>query len=360
LVNKMNKIDFAPAQREYLISLDAKQLIVHPRNMRRVYALRDMRRMGLSQLARARTGQPACVQPLIVTRLPPGPLAGHPGGRPDGKYVVIAGHLRRAGNLWLGERRPKLNCIVRPYANESSILSDMGTENGVRADVGPISWALYYRGRLADGVNARVLARECGVTVAKMNLLLSLLGLADRVQQFVEAGDLSLSHARVLLRVEHLPTQTKLALRAVQRCLTAEALEQVVRHWLETHTADGRARPGAPEGMTKITKPNGRNGHNGNGRHSPELSRSTPSTEGLPVDLPVHLAELRVMAAKTCADCDIGQGLPGREQAWHLALAEAGETCKACDLKAYKDACRLCPLAQMMAATVKHFVPEAA
>ena len=106
-------------------------------NMRVRYPLNDVRRMGLSQAERARQGKDPCVHDLVIT---PGPGLRANGSRPHLWYIV-AGHLRHAGNAWLGAKAPPLNCRVEFYADEAEMLADMSAENGVRSEPSPLGWA---------------------------------------------------------------------------------------------------------------------------------------------------------------------------------------------------------------------------
>jgi hypothetical protein len=123
--------------REILVHLPHTALDRHPRNMRRSYAPEDVRRMAINQADRAKRGLDPCVHPLIVT---PGPSQQY-NPRRHKRLIIVAGHLRHAGNSWLGKDAPLLNCIVRYYADEQAMQADMSTENGVRADISPLDWA---------------------------------------------------------------------------------------------------------------------------------------------------------------------------------------------------------------------------
>lgn len=319
-----------------LIRVPHAQLVRHPRNMRLTYHLADVRRMGLSQVARVRRGLEPCIQPLIIT-LGPGkafnpkrhdPLTTH--------FTIVAGHLRHAGNAWLKKDAPPLNCLIRNYPDEDSMLAEMRTENGMRADISPLGWARHFQASLAEDPSLTVnrLARESGKSVRFVTSRLSLLSLQPAAQKLVDSGALPFGAVEHLLNIEDPQTQVK----AARSFANSGAKVNTIRKRVEALLAAERPKPKPRAALRKL-----------------------PAVDGLPDSLPTaSLSALRTQAASACSHCDIGQTLPLAEPAWHIALKAAGETCDCCGLQTLKGACSGCPLAEVMASVVRQARANAA
>lgn len=322
---------------EQIIFMLHTQLQRHPRNMRRTYRLADVRRMAVSQADRARRGEPPCVQPIIVT---PGAGERPYDSRKHPKLIIVAGHLRHAGNVYLGREAPRLNCVLRYYANEADMLADMSAENGIRAEVGPVSWAWHYQSQLADGKTVGQVARDAGKSVHVVNETLQLLKLGQVAQDLIEAGDLALGACAHLVRVTDGRVQAAAARKFVSAGFSVRQMEVAV-----DAICGGQAplkRVGRPAKPGKAQPP----------RRIIKMERvknvDVPSLVGKPAALPATLGDLRTAAREICGACEIGGPLNDKEPAWHLATAAAGQVCTACDLRTIKDACSACPLPEML------------
>lgn len=313
-----------------LIFASHDQLTRHPRNIRREYPTAAVRRMGLSQAECARSGLAACVQPLVVT-VAPG-VAYDPAVHRT--FVMVAGHLRHAGNAWLGEKAPPLNCVVRYYATEADMLADMGTENGVREDPGPSGWAIYLRGQLDAGVPMHQLLRRTGLTLRRVEMLLDMAALAPAVQALLDAGRLPLGAIEHLKRIESPARQAKLARKLADAGATLKQIELAVRGSLNK-SEGGRKTADLLKVKREKTRTN------------------APALDGLPDELAATLGHVRGAAAVACSQCDVGAGLPFHEPAWHVAVEAVMSTCHRCDLRAFETVCKSCPLAEAMRGVVK-------
>lgn len=312
------------------IYLHHTHLIRHPRNMRLTYHLADVRRMGLSQIARSRRGLEPCIQPLIIT-LGPGQTY-HPHRHAHATFTIVAGHLRHAGNAWLKKEAPLLNCLVRDYPDEASLLAEMRTENGLRADISPLGWARHFHTSLAadPALTIHHLARESGKNLHFVKQRLDLLKLTPVAQELIDRGDLPLGAIPLLLELEDPATQAKSAKSFAHSQATLKTIEKRITALLAAQAVQ-RKKP----------------------------TRSTPkrpAVDGLPASLPKpsdSLSALQTQAASACAKCDIGHTLPLSEPAWHFALKASGETCECCGLQSLKGACGGCPLAEVLTAVVR-------
>lgn len=304
-------------------------LVRHARNMRRKYHLADVRRMALSQAERAKRGLPPCVQPIIVT---PGPGQNyHPKQHPQ--LIIVAGHLRHAGNAYLKHAAPALNCIIRYYPDEQSMLADMSHENGVRAELSPLEWAHHFQNRLEDSsVDIHRLARESGKSLYAIQQHLALLKLAPRAQAVFDDGALPLTAVSELLKISDPVAQSKTARQLGQSRAGGKAIRTKVQAVLSL--LESKPRPGQ--------------------RRAPRR----PATDKLPPQHSATLADIRQQAAEVCAVCDIGSTLPLKEPAWHIALKAAGETCDSCGLQNIRGACNGCPLAETLSRVARQLNNE--
>jgi ParB-like chromosome segregation protein Spo0J len=307
-----------------LIFVNHTQLSRHANNMRRDYPTSALRKMGLSQQERAKSGQACCVQPLVVTAgagIEYDPAQHH-------AFVIVAGHLRHAGNAWLGEDAPPLPCIVRFYLNEAEMLADMGTENGVREDVGAISWSIYLKQQIDAGVKMHELLKRTGLTLGRALLLIDLAGMPELVQGVFDRGELPLGALRPLRLVSDANQLAELAIKLGQKHATLQQVEMAVK---------------ALNG-TKKAKP---------ASASRKPVADVPALIDAPDGIQATLSDVRKGAAKACEACEVGGDLPLDEPAWRIAVESVTNTCKACDLKVFERVCKACPLAEAMRNIVK-------
>lgn len=345
--------------KDIVITVLNTQLVEHPKNMRRVYRLSDIAKMALSQANRAKGGKPPCTQPLIVT---PGAGVFHYDSKSTRKLTVIAGHLRLRGNRYLGAQAPRLNCLVRFYNTEAEMLADMSTENGVRVDPGPVSWAFHFHSQLESGVNIRELARDSGKSVPTIRSLLELLDLGAEVQTLIDAGQLPIGAGEHLLKIGNTALQARLARRFVKRATPVAQMVTAVNGVLgQARQARGTTRkvglrrqetaqPARFDDPTDKTPA-------GNVRkprtEAEEHGDQAPALVGQPPELTAGLADLRQAAAAQCAACPLTAEHHQVEAAWHLARAATGQTCTACNMRAIKGACAACPLPAMLSRVVR-------
>jgi ParB-like chromosome segregation protein Spo0J len=286
--------------------------------MRRRYPLNDVRRMAISQAERSRAGLEPCVQPLIVTPMP---------DETPSRYLIVAGHLRHAGNVYLKDKAPQLNCIVRQFANDAAMLSEMSAENGLRADISPLGWAEHFRRQVSQGRTLRQICRDSGKSLSWVQVHLGLLELGPVSQALIDTGELPLGVGQYLLQVTPRHLQDTAARQFAKNRSTVAEIKATVEA-----VAPKRAKPGPKPGAVRTQA----------------YSTSRPATDKLPAKNPATLRDLRKAAQASCSACEISRPLPLAEPAWHLALAAAGETCDCCGLQEAKDACSSCPLVDML------------
>jgi ParB family chromosome partitioning protein len=165
------------------------------------------------------------VQPIIVT-----PTA-------KDEYTIIAGERR-----WRAARRAGLErvpVVVREVVDDRQLLELALVENLQRSDLNPIEEALAYEALREDfDLSQEEIASRVGKARPTVANALRLLNLDRRVQDLVREGALSAGQARPLLALGPGDAQARLAGSAVEKGLTARALEEIV-----ARTADGETSP---------------------------------------------------------------------------------------------------------------------
>lgn len=170
------------------------------------------------------------MQPILVRPL---------GGKPAGKYEIIAGERRfRAACLAGLEEVPVL---VREVADENAAVMAL-IENIQREDLNPLEEAQGVK-RLLDefGLTHEQAAQAIGRSRSATSNLLRLLNLAEPVQTMLLAGDIDMGHARALLAVDA-AKQIMLANEVITRGMSVRETEKLVGRSMRESDA-GREGP---------------------------------------------------------------------------------------------------------------------
>ena len=145
----------------------------------------------------------------------------------DQKYELVAGERR-----WRAARVAGLKhvpALVREL-NDAEALELALVENLQREDLNPMERAAAYRRYLdAFGGSADDLAGRLGESRASVANYLRLLKLSDEVRALVDAGELSMGHARALLSVSDPQRQIAAARLAVRRNLSVRQVESLCK-----------------------------------------------------------------------------------------------------------------------------------
>mgnify|MGYP006268206587 CR=1 FL=1 len=206
----------APA--EGLAVLPVAAIMPHPGQPRRHFDDAALAELAASIAARG------VIQPVIVT----------PHG--VGKWRLVAGERR-----WRAAQRAQLHeipAIVRDL-DEREVTALALIENLQREDLNPIEEARAYH-RLAedDGLTQAEIAKLVDKSRSHVANLQRLLALPDSVIALVEAGKLSMGHARALIGIEN---AAELAGQAVSRQLSVREVERLARR-KDAPTTQRRAR----------------------------------------------------------------------------------------------------------------------
>lgn len=157
------------------------------------------------------------IQPLVVN------------AEDNGNYMIIAGERR-----WRASQIAGLNVVpvvIKNYT-EKQVKEISLIENLQREDLNPIEAAKAIK-QLMDEykLTQEVVAERIGKSRSNVANTLRLLSLAPEVLKLVESGKLSAGHARSLVVVDDIATQTKLALSAASGKLSVRDLEKAVKNY---------------------------------------------------------------------------------------------------------------------------------
>ena len=157
----------------------------------------------------------------------------------NGEYELVAGErrLRAAGAAGL----TRIPAVVREMSNEQSLEAAL-VENLQREDINPVDAALAYR-RLVEefGLTQEELAFQVGKSRSAVANSMRLLGLPERVTNFLRNGTISEGHARAIASLDGEARQSELCRRVVSAGLTVRETERLARNW-EKSGADALRR----------------------------------------------------------------------------------------------------------------------
>ena len=179
---------------------------------------------ALDELA-ASIAKRGVIQPIIVRP------------RGNGKYELVAGERR-----WRAAQKARLHeipALVREL-DDREVMALALIENLQREDLNPVEEARAYQ-RLADeeGMTQAEIARMVEKSRSHVANIQRLLGLPEAVLDLVEAGKLSMGHARALIGHDD---AASLATKAVNDNLSVREIEKMVRQIAKSVKA-GNAKP---------------------------------------------------------------------------------------------------------------------
>jgi ParB family transcriptional regulator, chromosome partitioning protein len=160
----------------------------------------------------------------------------------NGRYQVIAG-TRRVKAAQLADR-VEIPAVVRQVSNEQAMLMTV-VENLLREDLSILDQARAYL-RLSQefGLTQDDIAERTGKDRSTVANYLRLLKLPEEVQQYVDKGNISFGHAKVLMTMPGSAAElvTVLARRIIKRGLTVRQTEEAVAALMEARPAARRER----------------------------------------------------------------------------------------------------------------------
>lgn len=173
---------------------------------------KDFHKEPLEELSRSIKEQ-GVLQPITVRRT-------------GDNYEIIAGERRWRASQLAGLQ--VVPAIVKEVDDQKSMELAL-IENLQREDLNPIEEAMGYQLLMDEyELSQQDLATKVGKSRSSVTNALRVLTLPRDVRQMLRQGLLSVGHAKVLLGVEDVKAQTKLARKTVQKKLSVRALEKEV------------------------------------------------------------------------------------------------------------------------------------
>ncbi len=299
-----------------LLYLSPNVLLTHPKNLRRFYPPDQV-----SEMAESIKAASGVHQALLIV----------PNGK-AGRYFVVDGNMRLAGGRHLGKDCPKLKCELVDQSTVGQLLTMAATAK-FRYDPDPVSEALHYQRLMEEeGYNVPQLGRALGISPTQLYQQLKLLKLDKEIQTLVGSRRLPRDGRAIdaLLSIPDARARVKLAERMASLEAGIKAIVAACAR-LNEQMKEAEKRPPAT------------------GTPAIDIAGQRTFGKKLGKDQNVKIQKIRQAAAEICADCNAREAsLKAYEPAWSLITHEAGETCKACDVKAVKGACRDCPAVDLL------------
>jgi ParB family chromosome partitioning protein len=176
------------------------------------------------------------VQPVIVRRI-------------GQEYQLIAGERR-----WRAARLAGLKAIpaVVQDVSEYKTLELALVENIQRQDLNPIEEASAYVSLMEDfGLTQEEVSLRVGKDRSSIANTVRLLKLPADIKDRIQAGILSMGHARAILALDNAKEQLLLTERILSEGLNVRQTEQLIRHWIP-----GRSRKGSKSKVDAVKDPN--------------------------------------------------------------------------------------------------------
>ena len=170
---------------------------------------------ALSELANS-IKQYGILQPIIVQKN-------------EDMYEIIAGERR-----WRAAKEAGLTevpVIVRDY-DKQKVMEISIIENIQREDLNPIEEAMAYQSLMEEyGLKHDELAEKVSKNRSTITNSMRLLKLSKNIQQMLIDGKISTGHAKVLLSVEDINEQEKIAQELIDKSLSVRELEKLVKKY---------------------------------------------------------------------------------------------------------------------------------
>jgi len=208
-----------PDRAEEVINIDIDRIIPGDRQPRKVFKDTSLNELAISIRERG------ILQPIIVSRTG------------DGTFRIIAGERRwRAASI---AGLTKVPAIIKDAASADSLEIAL-IENIQREDLTPIEMAEAFHRLMNDfALTQEELSAKVGKERATVANYLRLLKLPDEIKGFINAGSLSMGHARALLSIEGKARQIEAARSIIHKGLSVRESEALAKRL----SRQGRERP---------------------------------------------------------------------------------------------------------------------
>ena len=187
--------------------IDIDELRVNPYQPRKVFDEDALKELSSS------IKEHGVFQPIIVKKSIKG-------------YEIVAGERRYRASKLAG--LDKIPAIIRDF-NDEQMMEIALIENIQREDLNPIDEAKGYQAIIMKlGLTQDEVSKKFGKSRSYITNLLGLLRLPDNVKKYVEAGNISMGHARVLSKIEDKDAILSLAERIINEKLSVREIEEIV------------------------------------------------------------------------------------------------------------------------------------
>ncbi len=140
-------------------------------------------------------------------------------------YIIVAGERRYRASKKLG--LPSIPAIIRNY-NQSTLQEVALLENLQRDNLTPVEEAIAYQHLIDEfDLTHEELAKRVSKSRSYITNLLGLLRLPKQVQESITSGAISMSHARVLSKLENTKDVTDLANNIIKNNLSVRQVEDI-------------------------------------------------------------------------------------------------------------------------------------
>ncbi len=178
------------------------------------------------------------IQPVILTR-----------GRTENTYFLIAGERRWRASKQAGLRT--IPAIIREATEQQRLLWAL-IENVQRADLGPLETAEAYRQLHEDmGLTHEEVATRVGKSRVAVTNTLRLLRLPLVIQQVLTKGQIREGHARALLALPTVQSQTAVLQTVLNQELSVRQTEKLVKK-MSGVRPEPKIKPGLPPEFSEI------------------------------------------------------------------------------------------------------------
>ncbi len=158
--------------------------------------------------------QSGLLQPILVRR------------KGDGIYELISGERR-----WRAAKEAGLETIqsvIRNCGDEESVILAL-VENLQRADLNPMEMARAYHRMMNEfGLTQDIIAQRVGCERSSIGNVVRLINLPSEIQQLIEANQLSMGHAKVILGLPSQNEQLRVAQLVVSKVLSVRETEKLI------------------------------------------------------------------------------------------------------------------------------------
>lgn len=205
--NNLEQEIVSSAKESDIIEINLDEIRSNPYQPRKVF-----NDNSLSELAES-IKEHGIVQPIIVKKSIKG-------------YELIAGERRTKASRLAGLKT--IPAIIRDF-NDQQMMEIALIENVQRENLNPIDEAKAYKAIIEKaGYTQEELSRKFGKSRSYLTNLLGLLKLPSNTKKYVESGEISMGHARVLSKLENPDMINELASKIVNEGLSVRDIEKLV------------------------------------------------------------------------------------------------------------------------------------